>query len=244
MGSKVALVTGGGRRIGAAIVKHLHRAGFRLLIHCHNSLQEAQALATLLNGERPNSATVLQRDLSAANAAKQLLASAETHMGRLDLLVNNAALFKSSPPHHFCETDWQSLFALNVKAPYQLSLAAFPYLSPRQGAIINITDIHAAKPLRDYGVYCQTKAALNLQTKALAKEFAPTVRVNAIAPGAILWPEKQNHLSDELKAKIIAKTPLRCHGEPEFIAQAVLALAENSFITGQVLPVDGGRSID
>ena len=135
------------------------------------------------------------------------------------------------------------LFDTNVKVPFLLSLAARPLLRQQRGAIINITDIHAEKPLLGYSVYCQSKAALEMQTKTLAREFSPEIRVNAVAPGAIAWPEHANRLSSEEQQKIIDKTPLKCHGEPEYVAQAVLALGENPFITGQVLKVDGGRSL-
>lgn len=241
--AKVALVTGAARRIGAAIVKHLHQAGFKVLIHCHHSLAEAQALAKTLNQRCPDSAHVLQKDLAAPNAAQELIVATLSWAGRLDLLVNNASIFKRSDITTFNETTWNALFNLNVKLPYLLSLAAYPYLAKHQGVIINLTDIHADKPLKEYAEYCQSKAALAMQTKALAREFAPKVRVNAVAPGAIAWPEQDNTLSTQLQEQIIAKTPLKRHGEPTFIAQAVLALAENSFITGQILKVDGGRSL-
>jgi pteridine reductase len=241
--NKVALVTGAARRIGAAIVKQLHQADFRVAIHCHHSLAEAQVLAQTLNQQRPGSALILQKDLGTPVVAKELIAAVVDWAGRLDLLVNNASLFKRSDCSVFNETDWDSLFTTNVKAPFLLSLAAHPYLALQQGAIINLTDVHADKPLKNYAVYCQSKAALAMQTKALAREFAPKVRVNAVAPGAIVWPEHENVLSIELQQQIIAQTPLKRRGEPIYIAQAVLALAENLFITGQILHVDGGRGI-
>ncbi|WP_131764246.1 pteridine reductase [Legionella drozanskii] len=240
---RVALVTGASRRIGAAIAKQLHQAGFKVLIHCHHSSPEAKNLAELLNQQRPDSAVVLQQDLCAHEAAQRLIVETIAWAGQLDLLVNNASIFTRTPLTHFEENDWDALFTTNVKAPFLLSLAAQPYLAKQQGAIINLTDIHAERPLKDYTVYCQTKAALVMQTKALAREFAPQVRVNAIAPGAIAWPEQANALSLELQNEIIAKTPLKRHGDPAFIAQAVLALVENPFITGQILNVDGGRRI-
>lgn len=238
---KVALVTGAARRIGAAIVKELHQANFKVIIHCHHSLEEAKRLAETLNQQRRDSAHVLQNDLAKINAAKELIALASAWAGRLDLLVNNASMFKRSAV--FNEEDWDALFTINVKAPYLLSLAALPHLTTHEGAIVNLTDIHADKPLKGYSLYCQSKAAFAMQTKALAKEFAPRVRVNAVAPGAIAWPEEDNALSCEVQKEIIAKTPLKRHGEPSFIAEAVLALALNPFITGQTLKVDGGRSL-
>ena len=163
--------------------------------------------------------------------------------GRLDLLINNASIFQRSNYAEFSENTWDNLFRTNVKAPFLLSLAARPYLASTLGVIINMTDIHGENPLKDYAEYCQSKAALIMQTKALAKEFAPEIRVNAVSPGAIAWPEQANSLTKEQQAQIIAKTPLKRHGDPVNIAQAVLALAKNSFITGQILKVDGGRSL-
>lgn len=240
---KVALITGAARRIGAAIAKHLHQAGYKVIIHCRSALVEAQQLAQHLNQQRPNSAFVLQGDLCEHHAVKELLSSTIAWAGRLDLLVNNASVFRRTGLTELDDNVWDDLFDSNVKAPFLLSLAARPFLTKQQGAIINLTDIHADRPLKDYAVYCQTKAALAMQTKALAREFAPQVRVNGIAPGAIVWPEEDNALSFELQHEIVGKTLLKRHGDPLFIAQAVLALAENPFITGQILNVDGGRSI-
>ena len=240
---KVALVTGSARRIGADIVKDLHEAGFRVAIHCHHSLKDARALAHVLNTRRLNSAYVFQEDLSREDAGHKLISSVVAWAQRLDVLVNNASIFVPSDCLTVNTKVWQDLFTLNVQAPFELSSAAYPLLAATQGNIINITDIHAEKPLKGYAVYCQTKAALLMQTKVLAREFAPRVRVNAVAPGAIAWPEKDNALSEEIRQQIIAKTPLQCHGKPAYIAKAVLAFVENPFITGQVLQVDGGRSI-
>lgn len=240
--AKVALVTGGARRIGAAIVKHLHTEGYKVIIHCHRALTEAHVLAVTLNELRPNSALVLQRELTHSDAAAEIMTAIEDWTGRLDLLVNNASTFVRTDCNP-CATDWDILFNTNVKAPFLLSLAARPLLKKHGGAIVNITDIHAQTPLAGYTIYCQSKAALEMQTKSLAREFAPEIRVNAIAPGAIAWPEHENSLTPEKQQKIIAQTVLKKHGEPEFIAQSVLALAENPFITGQILKVDGGRSL-
>lgn len=240
---KVALVTGGARRIGAAAVKKLHAAGYKVVIHCHHSLQEAHSLAAGLNNQRPNSAFVLQRELSEACAAAEIMTAIQDWAGRLDLLVNNASVFIRTEFTAFSESDWHALFNIHVKAPFLLSLAARPLLAKHSGVIINVSDTHAEKPLKGYSAYCQSKAALEMQTKSLAREFAPEIRVNAIAPGAIVWPENSNTLTPEIQEKIIAKTPLKKHGNPEYIAQAILALAENPYITGQILKVDGGRSL-
>lgn len=241
--AKVALVTGAGRRIGAAIAIQLHKAGFKVLIHCNHSIEEAQHLAKILNDKRSDTAKVYQQDLCASNAAKLIVDAALAFGGRLDVLVNNASIFERTDFANFNENNGDSLFAANVKAPFLLSLCARPHLAKQQGVIINITDIHAEKPLKGYSEYCQSKAALILQTKSLAREFAPDIRVNGVSPGAIVWPEHANMVSKEEQEEIINKTPLKRKGKPEYIAQAVLALVENSFITGQILKVDGGRSI-
>jgi len=230
-----ALITGGARRIGAAIATHLHQAGFRVVIHCHHSCHVAQALMDTLNQCRANSAVVLSADLSVGQSLAQLISDAVHWAGQLDVLVNNASIFSRQ------DADWDRLFAVNVKAPYELSLAAYPHLVKTQGSIINITDTHARIPLKGYAVYSQTKAALAMQTKALALELAPHVRVNAVAPGAIIWPEGENGLTAEQQQSILSKTLLRRHGHPLFIAKAVLAFIENPFMTGQTTTVDGGR---
>ncbi len=239
----VALVTGAARRIGAAIARHLQQKGFRVVIHYHHSFDEACAVAHDLNQRQANSALTLAADLTLKAATTQLISNTINWAGQLDLLVNNASIFKKTRADTLDEADWDTLFTTNVKAPFWLSHAAYPHLKLQGGSIVNITDIHAEHPLKDYAVYCQTKAALTMQTKALAREFAPHVRINAIAPGAIAWPEQDNALSDATRQQIIAKTPLRQHGNPLFIAQAVLGMAENPFITGQTLNVDGGRSL-
>ncbi|MBA2657423.1 MAG: pteridine reductase [Tatlockia sp.] len=241
--AKVALVTGAARRIGAAIVSQLHQVGFKVIIHCNHSSFEAQELAAQLNQQCADSVKVITQDLCAPDVGNLLIEATIAWAGRLDLLVNNASIFEKTNFSNFSEKNWEALFSINVKAPFLLALAVRPYLAENQGSIINITDIHGETPLKDYSEYCQTKAALILQTKALAREFAPQIRVNAVSPGAIVWPEHENLVSQEIQDEIIAKTPLKRKGDPLFIAQAVLALAENKFITGQILKVDGGRTI-
>ncbi|OGV42148.1 MAG: pteridine reductase [Legionellales bacterium RIFCSPHIGHO2_12_FULL_42_9] len=240
---KVALITGAARRIGAEIACHLHQSGFRVVIHCYQSLSAANQLAQTLNALRPDSALVVQADLSLTNTCDAVIEAAIQWAGRLDLLINNASVFAKSNLNTsdlaFCER----LYALNVFAPWHLSIKARPWLETVSGNIINITDIHSEKPLKGYAEYCQSKAALTMQTKTLAREFAPHIRVNAVAPGAIAWPEQQNTVSEAVKNQIINETPLKIHGQPKFIAEAVLALIANPFITGQLLRVDGGRSI-
>ncbi|KTD66275.1 pteridine reductase [Legionella spiritensis] len=239
----VALVTGSARRIGAAIVQILHKSGYKVVIHCHHSHTQADKLAQLLNDLRADSALVIRQDLNQPDVGERLIHDVINRTGRLDLLVNNASLFRRTELHQWDARDHQELFAVNVLAPLALSMAAFPFLSQQRGCIVNITDIHAVKPLKGYASYCQTKAALAMQTRALARELAPTVRVNAVAPGAILWPEHENALNQDIREHIIAGTPLKSHGQPDYIAQAVLALIDNPFITGQILNVDGGRSV-
>ena len=239
--ARVALVTGAAKRIGRAIAEHLHQSGFRVVIHCHHSQNEAQELAASLNQQRHDSALVVNADLTIKLSAIELISQTIHWAGHLDLLINNAAIFISTPSGTLDDAHWNVLFNTNVLAPFWLSHQAYPYLAKHHGSIINITDIHAEKPLKGYSVYCQSKAALDMQTKTLAREFAPAVRVNAVAPGAIAWPEQDNALSDLQRENIIARTPLKQHGEPTYIAQAVLALVENPFITGHTLNVDGGR---
>jgi pteridine reductase len=231
----VALVTGAAKRIGSEIVKQLHEAGFRVVIHCHQSYQTALTQVAQYNQQRSHSAYTITADLCQSDVASQLIGNVINWAGQLDLLVNNASIFSKH------NDDWADMFACNVHAPYELSMAAFPHLVKTQGSIINITDIHAQKPLRGYAAYCQSKAALAMQTQALALEFAPSVRVNAIAPGAIVWPEGDNQLEIDFQARIVAKTLLQRHGHPRYIAKAVLYLANNDFVTGQSLSVDGGR---
>ena len=241
--NRVALVTGAARRIGAGIVIHLHEAGYRVIVHCHQSKHEAQELVDKFNHHRKDSALVVSGDLTIKETMRELFEKAIHWAGRLDLLVNNASRFTKTYRGELDDGEWEVLFNTNVKAPFCLSQMAYPYLAMHKGSIVNITDIHAQKTLKDYSVYCQTKAALVMQTKSLAREFAPDVRVNAVAPGATIWPELSNELSEDIQQKIIERTPLKRQGHPLFIAQAVLALAENLFITGQILNVDGGQSV-
>lgn len=241
--TRVALITGGARRIGAKIAQTLHGSGFRVAIHCHQSRVEAQQLVQALNQQRKDSAYLISYDLLANDAGEFIITAVQQWAGRLDVLVNNAAIFLRTDFSRSWLTAYEQLFSINVKAPLALSIAARSLLAKEQGVIINITDIHAQTPLKDYAIYCQTKAALAMQTKTLAREFAPLIRVNAVAPGAIAWPEAENSLSLEIQKEIIRRTPLKCHGQATFIAQAVLALIDNPFITGQEIKVDGGRSI-
>ena len=241
----VALITGSARRIGAAIASTLHEAGFDVVIHCHQSAHEANTLADLLNAKRRESAYVCSADLKIKSEADNLIKTAFAFKKRLDVLINNASSFIKTPVSGFDESVWDNLFVLNTKAPFWLSQAAHEYLvQSNHGNIINITDIHAEKPLRDYCIYTQTKAALKMQTEALAREYAPHIRVNAVAPGAIIQPEGDNCLSAETQKKILNELPLARWGAPSFVAEAVLSLILNHYMTGQTIRVDGGRSLN
>lgn len=239
---KVALVTGAARRIGAAIATSLHDAGARVAIHYRGSASDAEALAKTLNTIRANSAMTVQADLLDAGAIPGLIADVISWDGRLDILVNNASTFYPTPIGKITEDDWNDLVGSNLKAPLFLSQAASTELKARRGSIVNIVDIHAQRPLRNHPVYGSAKAGLKMLTLSLAKDLAPQVRVNGVSPGAILWPE--DGMSDSVKQSIIKQVPLERPGVPEDIAAAVLFLARDAaYVTGQVIAVDGGRSI-
>jgi pteridine reductase len=238
---KAALVTGAGRRIGAAIVRRLHADGYAVVIHYRGSRAVAEALAAELDAARPGSAIALHADLAAFDRLPELVARTVGAFGRLDLLVNNASAFYPTPVGQATPAQWDDLFASNARAPFFLSQAAAPHLRAARGAIVNLVDIHADQPLAGHPLYCMAKAALRMMTKALARDLAPEVRVNAVAPGAILWPDAGK--SPEAQAALLAKVPLGRTGAPEDIAGAVAWLAGDAsgYVTGQVLRVDGGR---
>lgn len=240
---KVALVTGGARRIGAAIVEHLHHAGFCVAIHCHNSGKEARALSQKLNRKIPNSTIVLESNLLDPNAWGHLITEAAKTWGRLDALIHNASLFFKTPIDAADLTQWDTLFTCNVKAPFFLSQAARPFLQVTQGSIVNITDFHAQKAFKTYAIYGMSKAALHYQTRILAKEFAPSIRVNAVAPGMIGSPLPPNTLNKALKTQILSQIALKREGTYQEIAEAVCFLLNHAYITGKVIEVDGGRDL-
>ncbi len=242
LSGRTALVTGGARRVGAAIVRALHAAGANVLIHCHHSVEEAHALERELQSARPGGSAVAVADLLDTPALPRLISAAQERFGGLHLLVNNASSFYPTPLGQITLREWEDLMGTNLRAPLFLAQAAAPLLALQGGSVVNIVDIHGQRPLRDYLVYCAAKAGLIMLTRALARELAPSVRVNAIAPGSILWPE--SGMDAARKRRILARTPLGRHGEPADIARAVLFLATDApFVTGQVLAVDGGRSI-
>jgi len=242
LAGQAVLVTGAARRVGAAIARKLHGAGANVLLHYRTSTGEAESLARELNGARPQSARTLQADLLDVNQLAPLIDAAVGAFGRLDILVNNASTFYPTPMGSISVHDWDDLMGTNVKAPFFLSQAAAAALRNSAGLIINLVDIHGSRPLKQFAVYCTAKAALAMLTRSLARELAPEVRVNGIAPGPILWPEDAPDA--ELKAKIISRTLLQRQGSPDDVARTALFLAADApYITGQILAVDGGRSV-
>lgn len=238
----VALITGAARRIGAQIAEQLHRADIRVILHHRRSSDDADALAKQLNSRRPDSACALSADLSDLQAIKELAQAARNRWGRIDILVNNAAVFYPTELKSLGEAQWEQLINVNMRAPLFLSLELADALTEQRGCIINITDIHAIRPLKRHTVYSASKAGLAMITRSLAKELAPEVRCNAVAPGAVLWP--QNDYDDERRLDILNRTMLKQAGHPSDIASAVLFLVRDAnYITGQTLIVDGGRSL-
>ena len=238
----VALITGSARRIGAAIARRLHAEGYDLTLHYRGSAMEMQALAAELEAVRANSVLTLQADLSEFDRLPELVARTVGRFGRLDALVNNASTFQPTPLGTTTPAQWDALFAANARAPFFLAQAAAPHLKASKGAIVNLVDIYAERPLREHPVYCMAKAALVMATKSLALELAPEVRVNAIAPGAILWAE--NETSDAKQQAMLARTPLARTATPAEIAEAVRwLLRDATYTTGQVIPLDGGRML-
>ncbi len=236
-----ALVTGAGRRIGAAIVEGLHAAGANVVVHYRKSGEAAQALVATLNTSRADSALAVQADLRDSAAPEQLLAEVTAKTGRLDVLVNNASSFYPTPLGSITEDQWDDLLGSNLKAPLFLCQAALPHLQESRGVIINIVDIHSQRPLKNHPGYGAAKAGLAMLTRSLAKDLGPDIRVNAVSPGAILWPE--SGMSERIQKNIIGKTALKRPGEPADIAGAVLFLVRDApYVTGQILAVDGGRS--
>lgn len=239
----VVLVTGAAKRVGAEIARALHCGGARLVLHCRASLAAATALAADFNALRPDSALCLQADLCDSAASGRLVDDAMRCFGRLDGLVNNASSFFATPLGSIDDAAWDNLMGSNLKGPLFLSQAAAPHLRASQGAIVNITDIHAELPLKNYPLYCAAKSGLLGLTRALALELAPEVRVNAIAPGPIAWPES-DAFDAAARQDIVDRTLLQRIGAPSDIARSVhFLLFEAPFVTGQVLNVDGGRSV-
>ncbi|BAN34262.1 short-chain dehydrogenase/reductase SDR [Sulfuricella denitrificans skB26] len=243
MQGKVVLITGGAKRVGAAICHRLHGEGANLMIHYRSSVVEAEELRDEFNRSRPDSAALAQADLHDVERLPGLVAATVKHYGRLDVLINNASSFYPTEVGDIRENDWHDLLGTNLKAPLFLSQAAAEQLRHSHGCIVNITDIHAERPMKSYVVYSIAKAGLVALTKSLAHELGPQVRVNAVAPGPIMWPEADPTFGDLERRRIVAHTLLKREGSPDDIARAVLFLVKDApYITGTILPVDGGRS--
>jgi pteridine reductase len=239
---KVALVTGGARRVGAAIARRLHAAGASVLVHYRDSDADAAKLVGELNGVRAKSAASVKAELLAPIAPRALVSAAADSFGRLDILVNNASSFFPIGIGAVEASHWEELIGSNLRAPLFICQEAAPELAKNAGAIVNIVDIHADRPLKGYPVYSIAKGGLAAMTRSLAVELAPKVRVNGVSPGAIAWPE-DGQFDPAERQRIIATTPLARVGAPEDIAQAVHFLACATYVTGQIIAVDGGRSI-
>ena len=239
--AKSALVTGAANRLGAQIARTLHQNGANLIIHYHSSSTAAGALVEELNQLRENSAIALSAELSSVARLEKLAAQACSAFDGLDILVNNASSFYPTRFGEIDEQAWDDLIASNYKAPLFLSQACYPALRRSSGCIINMVDIYAVLPLAQHSVYSSAKAANQMLVKSLAQELAPQVRVNGIAPGAILWPGDDNAVSAQQQQAIIEQVPLKRRGTPQAIADTALFLATNDYITGEIIRVDGGR---
>jgi pteridine reductase len=242
LAGRVVLVTGAAKRVGAALARGFHAQGARVAIHFHRSLEAAQSLQQELNSQRADSAILVQADLRDFTALSTIIAAPIDAYGRLDILINNASSFYPTPLGSISLEQWDDLIGTNLRAPLFLSQAAAPHLQQTQGLILNLIDIHGQRPLPKHPAYSTAKAGLAMLTRSLARELAPTVRVNGIAPGPILWPE--GGIDDSLQHEIVAKTLLKRMGSPEDIVQAALFFALHApFVTGQILAIDGGRSV-
>lgn len=243
MQGKVALITGGAKRVGAAIGRLLHASGASLMIHYRSSVGEARALQEELNAIRPDSVALIQADLLDVNGLPSLVNQTVATFGGLDVLVNNASSFYPTPVGSITMKDWDNLMGSNLIAPLFLSQAAAPELKKRRGCIVNIADIHAERPMKSYVVYSVAKAGVVGLTKSLARELGPLVRVNAVAPGPIMWPEDDPNFDEVSRQRIVSHTILKTAGGPDDIARAVRFFAIDApYVTGQVLAVDGGRN--
>jgi pteridine reductase len=238
----VALITGGAKRVGAVIARTLHAAGYDLALHCRHSITEAEALAAELSEQRASSVLVLQAELADTRRLQQLVDATLARYGRLDALINNASAFYDTPIDTATIEQWNDLFASNAQAPFFLTQAALPALRVAHGAIVNLVDIYAERSIANYPIYVMAKGALAAMTRTLALDLAPDVRVNGVAPGAVMWPSDGKSYDDQ--QAMMARTPLGRAGTPEDVAATVLWLLRDApFVTGQIIRVDGGRSI-
>ncbi|MBL8507104.1 pteridine reductase [Chitinimonas sp. JJ19] len=244
MQGKVALVTGGAKRVGASIVRRLHGAGWNIMLHYRSSSTEARALAAALNLQRSGSVALAQADLLNIAGLPMLVQQTLQQFGRLDALVNNASSFFPTRVGDINEDNWADLIGSNVKAPLFLAQAAAPELKKSHGCIVSIADIHIERPMRDHVVYTIGKAGLAAMTRALARDLAPEVRVNAVAPGANVWPDADSVFDELHRQRIVGSIPLKRVGEPDDLARTIQFLIEDApYITGQIINVDGGRSV-
>jgi len=244
MQNKIILITGGSKRVGAAICRRLHTRGAKLLVHYRSSNEAAKALQNELNQQRTDSVGLVQADLLDQQQLIKLVETAVQRFGRLDALINNASSFFATPLGQCSSNDWNDLIGSNLHAPLFLSQAAAPYLKKQHGCIVNIVDIHTERPLKDYVIYNAAKGGLQSLTRSLAVEMAPEVRVNGVSPGPILWPEAGKWTDEAERQETIAGTLLKRCGEPDDIAKTVsFLIADAPYITGQIIAVDGGRSI-
>jgi len=242
---KVVLITGGAKRVGAAICRLLHEEGASLMIHYRSSTSEARALQAELNLKRANSVAIIQGDLLNLAVLPSLVQETVHHFGRLDVLINNASSYYATELGEIDDDQWEDLVGSNLKAPLFLSQAAAPELRKQRGCIVNITDMHVERPKKGYIVYSVAKAGLVTLTKSLAHELSPEVRVNAVAPGPVMWPEDNPQFDEVYRQRVISQTLLKRIGEPTDVAKAVKFLIQDApFITGQVIAVDGGRSLN
>lgn len=241
LAGKSVLITGAANRIGARIARTLHQSGANLIIHYRHSDEAALSLAKELNALRADSTVTLQADLSDLAAIPTLAQNAADAFGKLDILINNASSFYPTAMGEINQQHWQDLMSSNFQAPLFLSQACHPYLRDSRGIIINMLDIYASTPLKNHSLYCCAKAANQMLVKSLALELAPEVRVNGIAPGAILWPEQSDAANADTQQAILDQIPLGRTGNPESIAQTALFLINNDYLTGEVIRVDGGR---
>ena len=237
---KTALITGGAARIGAQIVKTLHHNQFNIIIHCNQSKDKAQLLCDELNSIRANSVEIISGNLNNIDELDSLVSSIKS----IDLLVNNASVFYPKSVEDSEMKDWDDVININLKAPFFLSKGLSKTLSKNDGSIINIIDIHSERPLKKHAIYNISKAGLKMLTQTLAKELAPRIRVNGVSPGSILWPQDSAEISEDDKNLMLERIALHRQGSPQDIADTVLFLANSNYITGQIINIDGGRTLN
>ena len=237
---KTALITGGAARIGAQIVKTLHHNQFNIIIHCNQSKDKAQLLCDELNSIRANSVEIVSGNLNNIDELDSLVSSIKS----IDLLVNNASVFYPKSVENSEMKDWDDVININLKAPFFLSKGLSKTLSKNDGSIINIIDIHSERPLKKHAIYNISKAGLKMLTQTLAKELAPRIRVNGVSPGSILWPQDSAEITEDDKNLMLERIALHRQGSPQDIADTVLFLANSNYITGQIINIDGGRTLN